>query len=551
MNAASRLDASRLEPLLALAQVHLKQGKPDQAFDQFSRAIALKPDLAALYRGRADVQLARKNPTAAERSSALHDLEQAIRLEQPNNRVLAGDHAKRARLLALEHRDAEALAACDAAIKISPDFEDAHRLRIDLLREQKQYDEINRSCSALIARGKPSAKFYELRALARSELKDFPGAIDDLTYAIALRPEQAALLSQRGWLYIVADAPRLALHDFEAALRLDPSGADHLQRSRFGSPAIWRAPRSRRRRREGPLSGQARPAALLPRSEGLRPGRRRGRRRGIQERAREPDLESTLPGARGDTHRRCAQADARSGARGVLARRHRDRPIAQSAPPPFLVSGALQRSSSQESFGEHTGTVAEDRARVRDLNPFRVDLLHGCAIMIPYRAKAAAGFPRRPPRRRERAAACLADLSRVHFRYRPRLEFMEDRTLLSTFLVNTTADSGPGSLRQAILDSNAATGGTSTIDFAIPGQGVQTIAPISPLPAITKSVLIDGFSQPGYAGTPLIELSGSQAGSARRPDHHRLGRDRPRPGHQRLLPGRRHPHHREPARPAT
>ena len=71
LNAASRLDASRLEPLLALAQVYLKQGKPDQAFDQFSRAIALKPDLAALYRGRADVQLARKNPTVAERSSAL------------------------------------------------------------------------------------------------------------------------------------------------------------------------------------------------------------------------------------------------------------------------------------------------------------------------------------------------------------------------------------------------------------------------------------------------------------------------------------------------
>ena len=41
---------------------------------------------------------------------------------------------------------------------------------------------------------------------------------------------------------------------------------------------------------------------------------------------------------------------------------------------------------------------------------------------------------------------------------------------------------------------------------------MQTIAPLSSLPAITQAVLIDGFSQPGYAGTPLIELSGSQAG---------------------------------------
>src|SRR5262249_34217578 len=50
--------------------------------------------------------------------------------------------------------------------------------------------------------------------------------------------------------------------------------------------------------------------------------------------------------------------------------------------------------------------------------------------------------------------------------------------------------------------------------FKIPGQGVQTIAPASPLPAITKAVLIDGWSQPGHSGTPLIELSGSQAGTA-------------------------------------
>ena len=39
---------------------------------------------------------------------------------------------------------------------------------------------------------------------------------------------------------------------------------------------------------------------------------------------------------------------------------------------------------------------------------------------------------------------------------------------------------------------------------------MQVIAPLSPLPAIVNPALIDGFSQPGYSGTPLIELSGSQ-----------------------------------------
>src|SRR4029077_4029098 len=82
-----------------------------------------------------------------------------------------------------------------------------------------------------------------------------------------------------------------------------------------------------------------------------------------------------------------------------------------------------------------------------------------------------------------------------------------------SFVVSNTGDSGPGSLRHAILNSNAAPGSTNTIDFNISGPGVQTIAPLSPLPTITNPVLIDGESQPGYAGTPLIELNGSQAGT--------------------------------------
>jgi hypothetical protein len=84
----------------------------------------------------------------------------------------------------------------------------------------------------------------------------------------------------------------------------------------------------------------------------------------------------------------------------------------------------------------------------------------------------------------------------------------------SSFVVTTTADSGPGSLRQAILDSNTATGGSNTIVFAIPGTGDQTIALSSALPTITTSVLVDGTTQPGFAGTPLIAFGGQSPGSS-------------------------------------
>ena len=88
---------------------------------------------------------------------------------------------------------------------------------------------------------------------------------------------------------------------------------------------------------------------------------------------------------------------------------------------------------------------------------------------------------------------------------------LESRQLLSTFTVSNTADTGVGSLRQAIISANKATG-ASTINFSI-GSGSQTISLKSALPTITTNVTIDGTSQPGYAGTPLITLNGSSAGS--------------------------------------
>jgi hypothetical protein len=79
------------------------------------------------------------------------------------------------------------------------------------------------------------------------------------------------------------------------------------------------------------------------------------------------------------------------------------------------------------------------------------------------------------------------------------------------YVLNTN-DSGPGSLRQAILDANASPD-ANLILFSIPGTGVKVIQVLSPLPQITSPVTIDGSTQPGFAGTPLIVLNGSLAGT--------------------------------------
>lgn len=83
---------------------------------------------------------------------------------------------------------------------------------------------------------------------------------------------------------------------------------------------------------------------------------------------------------------------------------------------------------------------------------------------------------------------------------------------LATYTVTNTNDSGAGSLRQAITDANANVG-ADTIAFAI-GSGAQTIALSSALPTITEQVTIDGWTQTGFAGTPLIRIDGNGAAGA-------------------------------------
>jgi hypothetical protein len=72
----------------------------------------------------------------------------------------------------------------------------------------------------------------------------------------------------------------------------------------------------------------------------------------------------------------------------------------------------------------------------------------------------------------------------------------------ATFTVTNTADSGAGSLRQAISDTGSSAG-PHTIQFAIPGPGVHTISLVTPLPTITQPTTIDGYTQAGSSPNTL------------------------------------------------
>src|SRR6185369_8322869 len=85
-----------------------------------------------------------------------------------------------------------------------------------------------------------------------------------------------------------------------------------------------------------------------------------------------------------------------------------------------------------------------------------------------------------------------------------------------TFVVTKVADTADGvcnadcSFREAIIAANA-NPGLDNITFNI-GTGLKTIFPLSILPLISDPVNLDATTQPGFSGTPLIEIDGSNAG---------------------------------------
>jgi tetratricopeptide (TPR) repeat protein len=220
LNAAIKLKPSAYQAFVNLAQAYRRRDNPDLALAQLTRALELEPGSAHLYRLKARLHLERN-----ELDLAQANFDQAIERETANSPYQAEDYIERGRLLLRADRAAPALASFDAALALRKDHSQGQRLRAEALFRLGRFEEVVAAFDRYLETGKPLESVYRGRGLARTELGQYPGAIEDFTKALELHPT-SAVQAYRGWTHLVADAPKLALRDFELAIELDPKNGD-------------------------------------------------------------------------------------------------------------------------------------------------------------------------------------------------------------------------------------------------------------------------------------------------------------------------------------
>jgi serine/threonine protein kinase/tetratricopeptide (TPR) repeat protein len=212
---------------LLLAEACANQKDHATALVQLDRAIRLEPKLAAPYHQRGQVQVARGDLRAA-----LGDFTKAVELLEEGPRsatdlqVLADAHARRGRILYRQESYREALQAFDAARALRPGWPRLHLWRAGVLQDLERYQEARRAYDDYLRHERdPDAAVYEARGLVCTKLRDHPAAVADYSRALVTAPS-AARYCYRGWTYLVNEAPRLALQDFDRAIDQDAGKGD-------------------------------------------------------------------------------------------------------------------------------------------------------------------------------------------------------------------------------------------------------------------------------------------------------------------------------------
>lgn len=169
-----------------IALRHANEGKHDAAINHLNQAIAQESDNPILFAARSSSYLAME-----DRSAALRDIEQAVKLAEGDNDVLVGMLANRSQIYRQFNRDVEALADLDRALELDKNYVPALFNRSHIYLNQNKTTEAVEDLTRAILLQPEMATPYFNRAMAYETLEDMEKARADMVKFLELtRSEQ-------------------------------------------------------------------------------------------------------------------------------------------------------------------------------------------------------------------------------------------------------------------------------------------------------------------------------------------------------------------------
>jgi len=203
------------------------------ALAELTKALGKSPNDPKIYRIRADVQQRMGDTTAARQdysraivldTSPLKVAESyrkiGISFHNEGNKALQDKKSPEALKMM-----AEALDAYDSSLSANDADTDVKRLRAEtLLALNRDKEAIEGFTDYLKSGGKQVGDVYRARGLARAKIGQSRESMEDYTRALELEPS-SNMLTRRGWAYLLK-ANKLALQDFDDAIKSNPEAAD-------------------------------------------------------------------------------------------------------------------------------------------------------------------------------------------------------------------------------------------------------------------------------------------------------------------------------------
>lgn len=216
---AAELRPGQAGPLINLGETYRLQEKLQPALETLTQAAQIDPNNPKVYgiRGLVNVELG-----AIE--AARRDFERSVELDEDPTQ-LAVSYQQLGLIEQRARRFASAVEFYDQALQQDPEAELTVRLRAEaLLALGRDEEAIEAFTRWLELAEEPAGDVYRARGLAQAKLGRYREAINDYTLSLELE-NSPNMLSRRGWAYLL-QANRLALQDFDQAIRLNPQNSD-------------------------------------------------------------------------------------------------------------------------------------------------------------------------------------------------------------------------------------------------------------------------------------------------------------------------------------